>query len=242
MNHNSNRWQLTFGPKAIVSDLLSLRQATKWLLLAMMVTQIGTFLLSADRSQLAWLTLWTGLAAVINLALVDQGKQSNFFWGLLCTATWMVVAYHSRTFGDVFAQGFAFIMQFFGIYFWSKNRNEEKGELTAKAMPKQLAALTVLATLVIYLTVLAISKQLNGLQVYLDSAVLPLNIIGQLLMTYGYRSQWFAWLAVDVIQVIVWSQNLLVLSGSYALSMLILQIVMLINALYGTWYWYRKQG
>ncbi|CAH1851467.1 nicotinamide riboside transporter PnuC [Convivina intestini] len=241
MNHTKDVLRMTFGWKAILTDLLTLKKATKWLLLAMIASQVVTFIFSGDRSQLAWLTLWTGLATVTNLALVDQGKQSNFFWGLLCTSAWMIVALNSRTFGDVFAQGFAFIMQFFGIYFWSKHRNEQKGELIAKSMPKKLGLLTAIITIIVYIGVLMISKHLNGLQVYLDSAVLPLNIIGQVLMTYGYRSQWFAWLLVNLIQVIVWSQNIFILNGSYAVSMLVLQIVMLLNSIYGTWYWYNKQ-
>ncbi|CAK1232386.1 nicotinamide riboside transporter PnuC [Fructobacillus fructosus] len=241
MNQKSSTLALTFSPKAIWSDLISLNKATKAMLSVMVFAQLLTFLLSSDRSGLAWLTLWTGLAAVINLALVDQGKQSNFFWGLICTAAWMMVALHSRTFGDVFAQGFAFLMQFSGIYFWARARNSEKGELVFKKMSKTLAWSVLTLTILTYLVVLAISKHLNGLQVYLDSAVLPLNIIGQLLMTYGYRSQWFAWITVDIVQVLVWAQNIFVLDGSYAISMLVLQIVMLANALYGAWYWYTRK-
>lgn len=240
--NQQNTLALTFSPKAIIQDLVSLNKATKALLAVMVTAQLLTFVLSSDRSGLAWLTLATGLAAVINLALVDQGKQSNFFWGLLCTAAWMLVALHSRTFGDVFAQGFAFLMQFSGIYFWSRSRNSEKGELEFKKMSKLLAWSVLILTIATYLVVLTVSKHLNGLQVYLDSAVLPLNIIGQLLMTYGYRSQWFAWIAVDIVQVSVWAQNIFVLDGSYAVSMLVLQIVMLVNALYGSWHWYNRKA
>ncbi|MCK8617432.1 nicotinamide riboside transporter PnuC [Fructobacillus sp. M158] len=239
MNQINESLRLTFSPKAIWRDMVSLKQATKGLLALMIGAQVLTFSLSADRSGLAWLTLWTGLAAVINLALVDQGKQSNFFWGLLCTAAWLIVAFHSRTFGDVFAQGFAFVMQFFGIRLWARARDGQ-GELKAKALSKPLALTVFILTIATYLVVLSISKHLHGLQIYLDSAVLPLNIVGQVLMTYGYRSQWLAWILVDVVQVTVWARNISVLDGSYAVSMLVLQIVMLVNALYGAWYWYQK--
>ncbi|MFC4761186.1 nicotinamide riboside transporter PnuC [Fructobacillus durionis] len=242
MNHTQSTMALTFSPRAIWSDLRKLKATTKWLLAVMIGAQVLTFALSSDRSGLAWLTLWTGFAAVINLALVDQGKQSNFFWGLLCTSAWLIVAFNSRTFGDVFAQGFAFIMQFFGIYLWAKVRDEDAGEIKPKKLSKQLAWAVLIITVITYLIVLTISKHLNGLQVYLDSAVLPLNIIGQVLMTYGYRSQWFAWILVDIVQVSVWAQNVFVLDGSYAVSMLVLQIVMLVNALYGAWYWYKHSN
>ncbi|MBS9335226.1 nicotinamide riboside transporter PnuC [Fructobacillus sp. M1-13] len=240
MNQKETTLALTFHPKAIASDLLTLKKATKGLLLIMVGAQLLTFALSADRSNLAWLSLFTGLAAVTNLALVDQGKQSNFFWGLLATSAWLLVAFHSRTFGDVFAQGFAFIMQFYGIHLWGKARDASKGELKVKKMTKGLVLTTLVLTVLTYLTVLMVSKHLHGLQVYLDSAVLPLNIVGQILMTYGYRFQWFFWILVDIVQVMVWSKNLFVLDGSYAVSMLVLQLVMLSNALYGTWYWYQK--
>jgi nicotinamide mononucleotide transporter len=60
-------------------------------------------------------------------------------------------------------------------------------------------------------------------------------------MTFGYRSQWIAWIALDVINVVIW-WNQLASGGPAALSMLVLQVAMLLNALYGAWCWFKSDG
>ena len=47
-------------------------------------------------------------------------------------------------------------------------------------------------------------------------------------MTYGYRSQWVAWIILDVIKVVIWF-NQLSAGGPGAMSMFVLQVVMLAN-------------
>ena len=66
-----------------------------------------------------------------------------------------------------------------------------------------------------------------------------MGIVSQILMTKGYRSQWLGWIAINVINVIVWFGQ--VQSGGMEnISMLVLQIVMLINSIYGLIIWYKK--
>ena len=68
--------------------------------------------------------------------------------------------------------------------------------------------LAVIATIVIYLIVVFVSSHTGGVQVRLDGTLLPLGIVGQILMTYGYRSQWVAWIILDVIKVVIWFNQL----------------------------------
>lgn len=88
--------------------------------------------------------------------------------------------------------------------------------------------LAVIATIVIYLIVVFVSSHTGGVQVRLDGTLLPLGIVGQILMTYGYRSQWVAWIILDVIKVVIWF-NQLSAGGPGAMSMFVLQVVMLAN-------------
>lgn len=88
--------------------------------------------------------------------------------------------------------------------------------------------LAVIATIVIYLIVVFVSSHTGGVQVWLDGTLLPLGIVGQILMTYGYRSQWVAWIILDVIKVVIWF-NQLSAGGPGAMSMFVLQVVMLAN-------------
>ncbi len=101
--------------------------------------------------------------------------------------------------------------------------------------------LAVIATIVIYLIVVFVSSHTGGVQVWLDGTLLPLGVVGQILMTYGYRSQWVAWIILDVIKVVIWF-NQLSAGGPGAMSMFVLQVVMLANGFYGAWVWFHKSS
>lgn len=60
-------------------------------------------------------------------------------------------------------------------------------------------------------------------------------------MVNGYRSQWVAWITLDVINVIIWFNQLRGFSPAAA-SMLALQLVMLANAIYGAYLWFFGQS
>ncbi|MDM7540286.1 nicotinamide mononucleotide transporter, partial [Leuconostoc mesenteroides] len=64
-----------------------------------------------------------------------------------------------------------------------------------------------------------------------------LAIVGQILMTFGYRSQWVAW---NIINIIIWYNQFMVNGTSISLSMLMLQIVMFLNSIYGSIIWLKK--
>ena len=101
--------------------------------------------------------------------------------------------------------------------------------------------LAVIATIVIYLIVVFVSSHTGGVQVWLDGTLLPLGVVGQILMTYGYRSQWVAWIILDVIKVVIWF-NQLSAGGPGTMSMFVLQVVMLANGFYGAWVWFHKSS
>ncbi|MGV7366214.1 nicotinamide riboside transporter PnuC, partial [Mycobacterium kansasii] len=85
-----------------------------------------------------------------------------------------------------------------------------------------------------------ISKKLGGVQIWLDAALFPLAIVGQILMTFGYRSQWVAWNIINIINIIIWYNQFMVNGTSISLSMLMLQIVMFLNSIYGSIIWLKK--
>ncbi|WP_268915069.1 nicotinamide riboside transporter PnuC [Lactococcus lactis] len=83
-------------------------------------------------------------------------------------------------------------------------------------------------------------KKLGGVQIWLDAALFPLAIVGQILMTFGYRSQWVAWNIINIINIIIWYNQFMVNGTSISLSMLMLQIVMFLNSIYGSIIWLKK--
>ena len=122
-----------------------------------------------------------------------------------------------------------------------RQEKNEYEEVNARMFTWWQGILAVIATIVIYLIVVFVSSHTGGVQVRLDGTLLPLGIVGQILMTYGYRSQWVAWIILDVIKVVIWF-NQLSAGGPGAMSMFVLQVVMLANGFYGAWVWFHKSS
>ncbi|ETY75174.1 nicotinamide riboside transporter PnuC [Lactiplantibacillus fabifermentans] len=225
-----------------VHELKTLWPITKLMMSLMLLATIGSFLFGQDFGFNGWIGLITGMAVVLNLILVDQGRLTNYSWGLLGCAVWLVIAINNRLIGDIASQSFYVIMQFVGMAVWHTQLNEQgdQSELASRKFSWLDGLFWFVVTAVIYAIVLYFSKRLHGTQVYLDATLLPLGIVGQVLMTYGYRSQWVAWITLDLINVIIWFNQLKTVSPA-ATSMFVLQIIMLINALYGAYLWFYGQ-
>lgn len=237
-----NGLKTTFDPKRVIRELTDWK-SREWVLLGLMVlAQVVAFAFGADWSLMGWIGLATGVFTILSLILVDRGRITNYLWGFLGSVVWLVIAIQNHLVGDMFSQSFYVIMQFVGIYAWQKQLVKQGQGGDAEVEPKKMTALmtilSVIGTLSIYAIVVTVSFHAHGTQVWLDGTLLPLGIVGQVLMTYGYRSQWVAWIALDIVNVIIWA-NQLQAGGPAALSMFVLQVVMTINALYGCWLWFR---
>lgn len=240
MNNLKSGLKETFSFPRSIQEIKTLKRTTKIMMYIMLLAETIAFIFGKDYSFTGWIGLITGIATVMNLILVDQARITNYSWGILSCAVWLLVALNNRLIGDICSQTFYLIMQFVGISIWHRDMTQQTNpqELEPKKLGWKKGILTMIGTIILYFIVLTTSKSLHGTQVYLDATLLPLGIAGQVLMTYGYASQFIAWNIINTINCIIW-YNQLGQNGS-AITMFVLQIVMFINGLYGTYCWYKR--
>ena len=238
-------------PANIIHDLTDYNTG-EWFLLALMLTmQTAGFIISGDYSMTGWIGLITGVLLIISLILCDRGRLTNYLFGFTGSIGGLIIAMHNRLIGDSLSEFFYLIMSgFIGVYFWQKsiannaNNDNSSSSATTEIKPRlmtRLQALFTIACIIIgYFSMAAVSHSVAGNLIWLDAAILPLSLAGQVLMSLGYRAQWFAWIAVDAINVIIWALRL-GSGGAAASSMLILQAIMLVNAIYGCWLWFHPR-
>lgn len=239
-------------PANIMHDLTDYNTC-EWFLLALMLTmQTAGFIISGDYSITGWIGLITGVLLIISLILCDRGRLTNYLFGFTGSIGGLIIAMHNRLIGDSLSEFFYLIMSgFVGVYFWQKsidnNANNADNssssantEIKPRLMTRLQALFTIACIIIGYFSVAAISHSVAGNLIWLDAAILPLSLAGQVLMSLGYRAQWFAWIAVDAINVIIWALRL-GSGGAAASSMLVLQAIMLINAIYGCWLWFHPR-
>jgi len=232
----------TFSIKRNIKELTEFNSKEYLLMFFMVGASLLSFLSGNDYSMVGWLGLITSVATAMSLILVDKGKLTNFTWGLLGSLAWLVVAMHNRLIGDITSQIFYVIMQFVGMYIWFRSiDNSSSDSVESKKISLKSAIWTAIGLVALYVINIKISTTLNGNLIYLDATLLPLGIIGQVLMTYGYRSQWVVWIGLDLINVVIWYLRLRD-GGASAVSMFVLQIIMTINAIYGAYVWYKNEN
>ncbi|WP_236036906.1 nicotinamide riboside transporter PnuC [Bifidobacterium simiiventris] len=256
MNDLMNGVRNAVDPQRVVRELLDFKPGEFTLIGVMLLAQIISFIFTGSYTAADWIGLVSGICIVFNLILVDRGRLTNYLWGFLGCATWLWVAVMNHLVGDIFSQIFYVVMQFVGVYVWQRQLDRQRNadtpadgksesvgsaEVKARNITWWQGLLAIVFTVAVYLIVVFTSHATGGVQIWLDGTLLPLGIIGQVLMTYGYRSQWIAWLLLDVIKVVIW-WNQLAAGGPGAMSMFVLQVVMLVNGFYGTWVWFHKDS
>ena len=75
----------------------------------------------------------------------------------------------------------------------------------------------------------------NNIYAYLlDVITTALSINAQILMIYRYKEQWILWIIIDILQIILYSINNIII------NIVIMWFVFLCNAFYGLFIWYKK--
>lgn len=77
-------------------------------------------------------------------------------------------------------------------------------------------------------------------KLFLDSFVLVLNFVGQVLLSYAYMDQWYMWNLVNIFSILLWTNRLMsAQSNSYTIVMVIKYSFYLLNSINGLRIWLR---
>ena len=242
--------------KLLWKDLFMGRTAFQWIYLLLLssvpfvlefMTQIQYFIkvlfhsngsLSIDWTNLIgqhdWLGLfasWTGIVCVI---LVAEGRASNYLFGAVNSAIYLVLALNKNFYGEVLTTLYFFIMQPIGLYVWLSNRINDQGKVEESHFEAKKL------TLIEWMRYLALSaviwigmgfayQSIHSARPFRDSITDATNGVGQLLMTRLYREQWIFWIATNVFSIYLWWDQSIQIQGMYW--------VYTLNSLVGWYQW-----
>jgi nicotinamide mononucleotide transporter len=191
----------------------------------------------------AWQDTPVGLLASITgmlcVVLAARGSIFNYYPGIINVILYAYVSYQRQYYGEVMLNLLYFLpMQFWGLYLWGKKENID-------AVNKEIVKIQVLSNKnrAALILVSAISTVLYGISLklikgsmpFVDSASTILSIVAMYLMAKRYLEQWFLWIIIDVVTIIMWFAVLL--KGHNDISMLVMWSAYLVNAIYGFFNW-----
>lgn len=174
----------------------------------------------------------TGVTCVI---FVSKQMIANYYVGAINVALYAFLSYQSRLYGDAMLNAFYYFpMQFIGIYMWKKNKSNS-GQVESKSLTNKQRFILVLVSFVAILAYSLVLKQLGGNIPLIDATSTVLSVIAMLLMVKQYLEQWYLWVIVNTVSIIMWAVSLSQGSGDYAT--LLMWIIYLLNSLYGLYNW-----
>lgn len=203
-----------------------------WLIIANAII-LGLSLYWQD-SVISIISAMTGVTCVI---FVSKGMMLNYFVGAINVALYAYLAFQSRIYGDFMLNAlYYFPMQFIGLYMWKKAaKQDENGEIESKALNSRQRVLLTLISVGAILVYGAFLKSLGGNVPFIDSTSTVLSVIAMILMVKQYLEQWYLWVIINVVSIIMWAISLS--QGSGDVSTLVMWVLYLLNSLYGLWNW-----
>ena len=213
-------------------------------LCAGLTVQVVTYILTPATP----LSLISGILGICSVVLCSQGNILTFLFGFGQIITYACLCYFERFYAGIAMNVFYFVTQIYGIYSWRKrlkyhtgtdsvdNSVQEKSRTTIYTRRLTAKTFCILLSLIILLSLFVgwlLSVYTDDTQPYLDAFTTVPAIAAQILMILAYREQWYIWLFIDILYVVLWLR-----AGDYCLTAQYL--FWCINCVYGYVQWTRN--
>ena len=174
---------------------------------------------------LNWLTLIACISSICYIVFLSDRNLLNFIVGFISSTTYIFVAFNAKLYGEViFYLIIDLPMIFISFHLWKKNL-ESSMRVNAKKMTIKQIIILILISIVSVIVYSLFLKVIGGVNYIVDSTSTVVSFIATLLMAKRYREQWFMWIIVYIVSVIMWITTfdllMLIMSSSCLLSCVI---------------------
>lgn len=208
-------------------------ETRSYLFLALMVgVQLVAFAINPSN----WITLVGGLAGIICVNLIAQGKVSNYIFGLISAVIIGYFGLVTRVYAEVLLQSFYIIMDITGLYAWLRASEGGSGQVTDVKVLKGIQWLYAFLTwLLIGVAAYILLGFVNDAQQTLDAITFSVSATGMLLMIKRYQSQFVFWLLGNIFSILLWFRAGTHAGGDYAIF--VMYCMYTFNSIFGMFNW-----
>jgi len=152
-----------------------------------------------------WLSLVSGLLGITAVILCSQGNILTYAFGFGQIITYSVLCYMERFYAGLAMNAFYFASQIYGIYTWRRLRIDDSIMISPRSLSaKAFAILCATMAVVAVMTGWLLSRYTYDTQPYLDAITTVVSVVAQIMLVMAIRQQWWLWLFVDVLFIIMW--------------------------------------
>lgn len=204
---------------------------TTWIFLILgLLVQVLTFALMPDNP----ISLVSGMLGICSVVLGAQGNILTFVFGFAQVATYTYLCCVERFYAEIAINIYYFITMIYGVYCWRNRLSNNSLQVQTRRLSIKLIAWgMLLIALFSWLTGWLLARFTDDPQPYMDAFTTVPAIAAQLLMVLAYREQWYLWLVVDVLAVVMWFR-----AENYCMAAQ--YIFWCVNCIYGYIQWTRQ--
>ena len=183
---------------------------------------------------LGFLPLISSIAGILYVALLSERNILNFIIGFISSSTYIVIAYLSKLYGEViFYLVIDLPMIFISYYAWSKNL-ENKYQVKSRSLSLKSTVIIFSISIISIFLYSMILDYLGGVNTIVDATSTVVSFIATILMALRYREQWYMWVIVYIVSIIMWATT-------FNLLMLIMSIACFISCFIGLINWKKEE-
>ena len=185
----------------------------------------------------SWMVFIASLTGIWNNILIAKGKVVNFLFGVVNNVLYAWISLSSGVYGQcVLFMGYFLPMQFYGWFLWIRPSNQEESHIVTYKMSWtqriKVISLIIVATLLYALLLYALGEAVA----VEDALATVLSVIAMWLMARLYIEQWWCWIVINIVSVLLWLQ-MVIGQGSQNDALVAMWLVFLGNAVYGFVHW-----
>lgn len=170
-------------------------------LVAGLLVQVITFCLLPHSP---W-AIVSGIFGICSVVLSAQGNILTFVFGFVQVATYTYLCCIERFYAEIAINIYYFITMIYGVCFWRKRLCSNTMQVQTRQLSSSLLSwLTMAVLLFSLLTGWLLQRYTDDPQPYLDAFTTIPAIVAQVLMVLAFREQWYLWLIVDVLAMVMW--------------------------------------
>lgn len=176
-------------------------------------------------SPVTWLEL---VAVVLALAMVGCNmREIHWGWPLAIVSSLMYFAlfWRNRLYGDATLQIVFATLGGWGWFQWLRGRRPDGTALRVVRLGPRGVGLAIVASLVLWAGIGLVLKTFTNSDVaWPDAFVTAVSLVGQVLLARKYLENWAAWLAVNVVSVVLLAHKALWLTAGFYLVLVVLSV------------------
>ena len=180
------------------------------------------------------LPLISSVAGILYVALLSERNILNFIIGFVSSTTYIIIAYLSKLYGEViFYLIIDLPMIFISYYAWRKHL-ENKYQVKSRSLSLKSTVIIFSISIITIFLYSMILDYLGGVNTIVDATSTIVSFIATVLMALRYREQWYMWVVVYLISIIMWATT-------FNLLMLIMSISCFISCFIGLINWKKEE-